>query len=597
MRRFNEMNQSLRIAIRGSITLALVAFFALSAFARNAKLSPDFDKVDSNTKIHVIVRYKTLPQDTNVKAAKGLGGELKFQHKRIKAASFKIKRSQLEKLLASDPNILSITPDRVVKSMNDFTSATVGANIANQLGFQGAGVGIAVLDSGIMDHRDLKDKDGKNSRIVYSESFVGAASPSDKNGHGTHVAGIIGGNGASSTCATCTDPIVGIAPQANLINLQVLDANGSGSDSATIAGIERAIELKGKYNIRVINLSLGRPVYESYTTDPLCQAVEQAWQAGIVVVVSAGNLGRGTDNGNNGYGSITAPGNDPYVITVGAMKADGTDSRSDDEVASYSSKGPTLVDHIVKPDIVAPGNKVESLFVPDSTLALEAPDAVVPVSEYNPNAVGQPAYFRMSGTSMAAPVVAAAAALLIEKQPSLTPDQVKAQLMETATRNFPAVSTVNDASTGAVYTSQYDPFTVGAGYLDIQNALSADPNATANVVSAKSPNVTRDELTGTMQMAGAAGSVWDSTTLASTWGGEGVSAEGIIWGGLNVSTNAATVIWSEGIIWGGATGTQSEGIIWGGANGMNAEGIIWGGLNGLGSEGIIWGGITGLLGE
>src|SRR6185437_8166058 len=112
----------------------------------------------------------------------------------------------------------------------------------------------------------------------------------------------------------------------------------------------------------------------------------------------------------------------------GAMKADGTDTRSDDAIASYSSKGPSLVDHVVKPDIVAPGNKVESLFVPNSTLANLEADAIVPVSEYNSTGAGQPAYFRMSGTSMAAPVVAGAAALLIEKNPDLTPDQVKAQL-------------------------------------------------------------------------------------------------------------------------------------------------------------------------
>ena len=140
-----------------------------------------------------------------------------------------------------------------------------------------------------------------------------------------------------------------MAPGANLINLRVLDATGTGSDSNVIAAIGTAIQLKSRYNIRVINLSLGRPVSESYTLDPLCQAAEAAWNAGIVVVVAAGNDGRDNSAGTNGYGTITAPGNDPYVITVGAMKTESTYSRTDDLIATYSSKGPTQVDHIVKP--------------------------------------------------------------------------------------------------------------------------------------------------------------------------------------------------------------------------------------------------------
>ncbi len=99
-------------------------------------------------------------------------------------------------------------------------------------------------------------------------------------------------------------------------------------------------------------------MFESYTLDPLCQAVEAAYQAGIVVVVSAGNMGRDNSFRNNGYGTITAPANDPYVITVGAMKMMGTPDRGDDLIATYSSKGPTIIDHIAKPDLVAPGNRL-----------------------------------------------------------------------------------------------------------------------------------------------------------------------------------------------------------------------------------------------
>ncbi len=161
-------------------------------------------------------------------------------------------------------------------------------------------------------------------------------------GHGQHIAGIIASNGKTSNCSNCTQTVAGVAPGVNLINLKVLDASGEGSDSFVMAAINRAIALKNTYNIRVINLSLGRPVFESYTQDPLCQAVEAAWKAGIVVVVSAGNDGRDNTYGNDGYGTINAPGNDPYVITVGAMRSMGTAARNDDLIASYSSKGPSI---------------------------------------------------------------------------------------------------------------------------------------------------------------------------------------------------------------------------------------------------------------
>ena len=147
---------------------------------------------------------------------------------------------------------------------------------------------------------------------------------SDLYGHGTHVAGILGGNGASSTGYGYSETIKGIAPKVSILSLRVLDKDGVGSDSAVIAAIGRAIELKSRYNIRLINLSLGRPVYQSYKVDPLCQAVESAWKSGIVVVVAAGNSGRDDSRGTMGYATIASPGNDPYVITVAAMKTNET---------------------------------------------------------------------------------------------------------------------------------------------------------------------------------------------------------------------------------------------------------------------------------
>ena len=165
------------------------------------------------------------------------------------------------------------------------------------------------------------------------------------------MAGIIAGNGSLSG-----GRYAGVAPAASLIDLRALDANGAGSDSTVIAAIQAAIALRKTYNIRVINLSLGRGIPVSYTQDPLCQAVEAAWNNGIVVVVAAGNYGRLSVSGSNGFGTITAPGNDPFVITVGATKSNGSGSQIAETKASYSSKGPTTYDHVVKPDIMAPGH-------------------------------------------------------------------------------------------------------------------------------------------------------------------------------------------------------------------------------------------------
>ncbi len=262
--------------------------------------------------------------------------------------------------LSNQSNVKYISLDRPLTPTLSNAAPAVNAFAAWQSGYTGAGIGVALVDSGASDHADLHGGFLGFSRVVYNQSFVpGTSNAADQYGHGTHIAGLIAGDGASSTGSQYSRTFEGIAPGANLINLRVLDPNGAGNDSTVIAAIAEAIALKGWYNVRVINLSLGRPIYESYTLDPLCQAVEAAWKNGIVVVVAAGNDGRYLPT--NGYATINSPGNDPYVITVGAMKPMGTPTRNDDLIASYSSKGPTAIDHIVKPDLVAPGNLLVSL--------------------------------------------------------------------------------------------------------------------------------------------------------------------------------------------------------------------------------------------
>src|ERR1700722_7463943 len=370
---------------RRTTRTAFIAIFLLlsgQAFADNSKISPNLQAMlaNSSSRINVIVQYNTPPQQPSSGGLLGglvgglvgtvvnlLGGVLNAVFTLIPAVSATLNPSQLVGL-SNQSNVAYISLDRSLEASLDYSAAAVNAPYAWNSGLDGTGIGIAIIDSGIYQHPDLNGKSG-GSRVVYRQSFIGGTQFDDY-GHGTHVAGIAAGN-ASSSAALGTGSYRGIASNANLVDLRVLDQNGVSSDSVVIAAIQEAVSLKSKYNIRVINLSLGRPIYESCTRDPLCQAVDAAWKQGIVVVVAAGNLGR------NGYSTILSPGNNPHVITVGAMKAENTLTRTDDLIASYSSKGPTYIDLTAKPDVVAPGNMVTSLLAPGTTLLAEFPANVI----------------------------------------------------------------------------------------------------------------------------------------------------------------------------------------------------------------------------
>jgi len=479
-----------------------------------------------------------------------------------------------------------VSPDRAVRSttvssplpMLDYHTDAANAQAAWAQGLDGSGTGVAVIDSGIQDIPDLH---GKRFGVGYSQDFVHSApaNGSDLYGHGSHVAGIIAGSGNKSNGANYLYTFKGVAPGVDLINLRVLDENGQGTDSQVIAAIETAIQLKSIYNIRVINLSIGRGVFESYRLDPLCQAVEQAWAAGIVVVVAAGNEGRNNSLGTDGYGTITAPGNDPYVITVGAMNTMGTPDRTDDIPTSYTSKGPTLWDHIIKPDLVAPGNRTISLYSANEALARELPDNPVPNSAYTKNGNGgrSDTYFYLSGTSMAAPMVSGAAALLLEKNPLLTPDQVKARLMRTAFKNLIPAAIATDPTSGHTYRLQADIFTVGAGYLDIKAALASTELAPAAMGSAISPTAALDRrgnvvivpnelsLLGARSIGWGASSVFGESVLWGTnvngqsilWGTYTLAGASILWG--TNATSASSILWGTSVLWGTSTEQDSTG--------------------------------------
>jgi len=294
---------------RGFILAVCALFYAGSAFAGTSKLSQDLEQNNSSQLVDVIVQYNQVPTAAYHQKVLGRGGALKRQYNQFKGGAYRLPASELNDL-AADPDVAYISPDRPLSGAStasipivlDYHTASINASAAWNQGLSGAGIGVAVIDSGIASNLDLNFLN-----LVYSQDFTGSllGSAADQYGHGTHVSGIIAGNGFQSSGLFNSYTFRGIAGNVNLINLRVLDQNGLGTDSEVIAALDEAISLRTRYNIRVINLSLGRPVWESYKQDPLCQALEQAWKAGIVVVVAGGNYGRDNNAGTEGYGTIT----------------------------------------------------------------------------------------------------------------------------------------------------------------------------------------------------------------------------------------------------------------------------------------------------
>jgi serine protease AprX len=578
MPRKRKSTRWLRILLAGMTLVGIAVAQGGSRDRKDRKVSPDLDASSrtaalssgllrkvSPKMVDVIVQFKHPVSRQHLRKVDHLGGALARRLASIQGGHFWLPLAAVQDL-ARDGDVAYISPNRKVRlSSQDHFRETVGADIANNSGWTGQGVTVAVIDSGISDHPDLYDKNGR-SRVIYNESFVSTESPVDLYGHGTHVAGIIAGNGSSSL--NDADHVLGVSPDVYLVNLKVLDQNGSGNDAQTIAAIERAISLKNQYNIRVINLSQGRGVFESYAQDPLCQAVEAAYQAGIVVVVSAGNYGRNDNQGINGYGTITAPGNDPYVITVGAMNTRGTSAAADDLIATYSSRGPTVMDYIVKPDLVAPGNKLVSLSAPSSKLFNAVPQAAVFAQTSNSYS-----YFSMSGTSMAAPVVAGAVTLMLQQDPTLSPDTVKGRLMATADKNFTPGYYWYDTTIKANRYLQQDLFTVGAGYLNIPAALASTDIATSPAAS-PSAQLQSDGTMSIVSNSGLGGmtGLWNAATI---WGNNtAIEGSSVVWtidGTSNGTIDGQSVIWTYDGSDAASNTVYGESVVWT----IDGQSVIW----------------------
>lgn len=298
--------------------------------------------------------------------------------------------------LSTNPEVDYISFDSHVYSLLDVALGSMNAYFPHDKGYEGNGIGVAVIDTGVAPHDDLVRPE---NRIVAFKDYVNnKEKPYDDNGHGTHVAGIIAGNGYSSR-----GQYKGVAPKAKIIGIKALDENGGGSSSDIIAALSYCLEYRDKYNIKIVNLSLGTPPNISPEKDPLVRAVEKCVAEGLVIVTAAGNSGPGPR-------TILSPGVSREVITVGAVDDKRTMDISDDTIASFSSRGPTT-EGIQKPDLVAPGVNIKSL----SNSKLDS-------------------YTSLSGTSMATPLISGSLALLFNRYGDLSPDEYKTLLTNSCTQ-------------------------------------------------------------------------------------------------------------------------------------------------------------------
>lgn len=503
----------------------------------------------------VIVRSTpSTTSDRADRAGKALmrqGGKAKHALSIVGGASGALKGVQVLKL-TRDRDVDYVVKDAVVKAKFDPTLGAAKATTPGILevnapqawttfGVTGRGIGVAIVDSGVYAHPDL------GNRIVAAIDFTSATPTvsniplTDQGGHGTHVAGLVAGDGTRSGGS-----YTGVAPNANIVDVRVIDANGNSNVSMILRGLQWILTNRNTYNIKVVNLSLGATPTGSYKSDVMATAAEVLTFAGISVVVAAGNTGPGPS-------TITTPGTDPYVITVGALDDNGTPTLADDLMATFSSRGRTAFDSISKPDLVAPGRRMVSLRSPGSTL-----DTQFPTRDVTAPGALTPEYFMLSGTSMAAPVVAGAIALMLERNPTLSPAQVKRRLKSTATPL--AFGTAQDR---------------GAGLLDAYAATaSIDPSkeyAAQRVTDAFAKDMRR--------FVEGQAIVWRDLAFNGGVDSRGQAWSGITWG--NVTWDGVTwenVTW-ESFAW---TGITWEGITWETVTWESTSALSTGALSGTG---------------
>jgi serine protease AprX len=497
------------------------------------------------------------------------GGSIVRRYHRVDGVVASIRPSQLSRITRQAG--VTVVPDVAVTVQDAgdgttrppaavFPDAT-GATALAALGDTGSGVTVAVLDTGIDPRPDFA------GRLIGGVDLTGGGDPfEDDYGHGTFVAGLIAGDGSSSD-----GEYTGEATGADLVSIKVAGADGVTDLATVISGVEWAIDNASTYGIKVLNLSLGFPPIMSTVSNPLDQEVESAWQAGITVVASAGNAGPFN-------GTVLSPGDDPLIITVGALDDQGTADPGDDTMTDFSSVGPTNPDGWEKPDLVAAGRSVVSLAAPGSTVYADNPSALVGSANF----VG-------SGTSFSAAITSGAVALVLADNPSASPNQVKARLLGTAAQGptgSPFVDghgSLDVAAAATVGSINYRPWTRG---------LSPTPMGATVALGNNRPVDTwnRALWSGTAWYSPSwPGGAWDAGAWRNGSGGGGGNGAG--WNGYAWNGGAWNgLTWTGGAWNGGAwNGGAWNGGAWNGGawNGEDWAGGAW---NGAAWSGGAWNG-------
>ncbi len=508
-----------------------------------------------NQPVEIIVRYEDQPELFDDARVAALGGEVVRGYDSLAMRAIRIPAGALQEL-AIEQTIEWLSLDEKVSSTSFVSRQTANLPTAGSANaaYAGQGVGVAIIDSGVSKHSDLNDG-------VLQYDFLGGSFPQpdlangevlnansqardDKFGHGTHVAGLIAGSGGNSL-----DQYRGASKGAQILALRVLDGNGEGQSSDVIAALDWLVTYGSYFDIRVANLSLGKNVSESNNTDPLVIAAEAVWDAGIVVIAAAGN------DGGIGNMTINSPGNSRKLISVGSLTDNGTGSDySDDYVSSFSSLGPSAGDLVLKPDLVAPGNRLVAAIPKTSMLG----KLLQQRRRSCLSSACEDGYLEMSGTSMAAPMVTSAVALMLQKDPSLTPATVKARLMRSA-RKLPI-----------------EPTSIGAGVLDIDAALNDSGYVSGEALS---PLMIRDP-NGTGILVEDTGMLWGD----SLWSAGYVFSGGFNWPNADAG-EVSSVIDANGYLW-TDTGVGANGFLWTDED-ISANGFLWTD-EGVWANGFLW---------
>ncbi|HZQ27434.1 MAG TPA: S8 family serine peptidase [Acidimicrobiales bacterium] len=523
--------------------------------------------------VSVIVMKASNDDPRPAEQVKRLGGHVGQSLPIVNGFGATVPESMVPALQAS-PGVISVTPNRTVKvkgqyGANGGVASAVYTDVTKaskawDAGFDGTGVNVAVIDTGVDTTGDLA------GQVIHAEDFSTEAGTADANrdtyGHGTFVAGMIAGTGKGSGGA-----VKGVAPGSKLVSIKIAGRNGNTDVLRLLAALEWVATNKDGYGIRVLNISLGATATQSYVIDPLDFAIERVWNSGIVVVAAAGNNG-------NAPGTITKPGDDPLVITVGASDDHTTVNRDDDTVAAFSGAGPTQ-DGVMKPDVVAPGTHVVSVRSPGSLI-----DQLYPQAQVSTPGQTSPGYFKGSGTSFSAGVVSGEAALIISRNWNLNPNQVKKRIRA----NSPALSTtttvasalgVTVSTTTAVPQGQQ-----GQGQVNAYQAVMSDDLTEAAVPRKVAQG------TGSLQATRGAGALLndDGTVMTDAQanaltGFDPVQYFGSQWAGSQWAGSQ----WA-GSQWAGSqwTGSQWAGSQWAGSQwaGSQWAGSQWAGSQWAGSQ-------------